>query len=206
MSFSFISILWRFFIDFIVSSITVSVFNPNTSSLISPMSAASSISTATTGILSFVPGANLVSIGAYLKIESFAVTTPAACIPVPRIRPRSCSPYLTTSGYFILNHWALLLLVKSSQSSTFFNTLFTSDNGTLNALDTSLTIPLPLNSKNVAMDATFLYSSSKYPFNSSRLESAISESISGKSFLSGLTNLKNRSPYLIGSTSVIPSA
>jgi hypothetical protein len=36
------------------------------------------MSTATTGILSSDPGEDLVSIGAYLKIGSFDVTTPAA--------------------------------------------------------------------------------------------------------------------------------
>ena len=63
---------------FKVSLITVSVFSPRASILIRPMSAASSISTPTTGILSPVDGLFLVSMGAYLKIGSLDVTTPAA--------------------------------------------------------------------------------------------------------------------------------
>ena len=76
----------------------------------------------------------------------------------------------------------------------------------LNALATSLTTPLSLNARKVAIEATFLYSRSRYAFTSSLLSSAISESISGKSSLSGLINRKNNRPYSIGSISVIPSA
>ena len=99
-----ISIPCLCFIDFRASSMTVNVFRPRASILIRPISAASSMSTATTGILSEVAGLFLVSIGAYLNIGSLEVTTPAAWIPVPRILPLKLSPYSLTSGYLSLNH------------------------------------------------------------------------------------------------------
>ena len=57
---------------------TDKVLSPSASILIKPILSASSMSTPTTGILSSEPVEDLVSSGAYLKIGSLLVTTPAA--------------------------------------------------------------------------------------------------------------------------------
>ena len=60
-------------------------------------------------------------------------------------------------GYLSLNHCVVFELQNSSHVSTNFKTLFTSVNGIFNTRATSLTTPLSLNDKNVAMDATCRY-------------------------------------------------
>ena len=142
---------------FRVSLRTVKVFSPKASILIKPMSAASSISMATTGILVSCPVTDLVSIGATLEIGIFDVTTPAAWIPVPRIRPRNCPPYCSISGYFSRNHATFFDIMYSSHVSMVFRARFTSERGTFRQRATSRTTPLSLNCRKVAIEATCRY-------------------------------------------------
>ena len=130
----------------IASSITDNVLSPSTSSLIKPKSAVCSMSYATTGIRPDTEssGSLRVSIGTYLLISSLATTTPAACIPFPRILPRSIEAYLITSGYLDLNSAVLGDISYSSNVSTPLSALFTSPSGIRNARATSRITPLSL--------------------------------------------------------------